>query len=142
MKAFLWMLGFFVNILASNCNELTAKTIKTYVISDSSVFMKDGTKLIPSTEVFLDAWAKIPNTYWIWCTSDFFYNSKTIVEFNKVFNVPGKITSAKIEFLVDNILTLLIFNGNRINDYLISSSHQIISTNDITDLLHSGISSQ
>ena len=133
------MFGIAVNILASNCNELTGLTINTYVISDSSVLLKDGTKLVPSIEVNVDVWVKIANAYWIWCTSNFTDNSRTIIEFSKVFNVPGRIKSSKIEYLVDNKVKELMFNGISVDYSLILSSHQTVTTIDITNLLNTGI---
>ena len=81
MKAFALILGFLANILASKCNELTAKTINTYANSDSTVLMKDNIDLKPSIEVAYRYWANISDSYWIWYTSNFYDKTKAVIEF-------------------------------------------------------------
>ena len=138
MKTFALILGLLANILASKCNELTSKTINNYVISDSTVLIKDTVNLKPSIEVAYGSWTNISDSYWIWFTSNFSDKTKSTIEFSKAFNIPGRIISGKIEYLVDNILKNLSFNGKTNANQLLISSHLIISTLDITNLLNSG----
>ena len=83
MKAFALIFGLAINILASNCNELTSKIINTYVISNSTVLMKDNLDFIPSVEVEYYLWANITKSNWIWYTSNFRDKTKNVIEFSK-----------------------------------------------------------
>ena len=139
MKAFVLIFSLSINILASNCDELTSKIINTYVISDSTVLMKNNLDFIPSVEVGYSAWTTITNSHWIWFTSNFKDKTKTVIEFSKVFNIPGRIISGKIEYLVDNLMNNLSLNGISGNVSSLYNNHKNISTYYIKDLLTSGI---
>ena len=139
MKALLLIIYFAINILASKCNELTAKTIMTYVISDSTVLMKDNLDFLPSVEVMNFGLNTIDNSNWIWYTSNFLNHTKKVIEFSKVFNIPGRVQSGKIEFLVDDLLNNLSFNGKNVDNLLIKSSYWTKASLDIQSYLTSGI---
>ena len=125
-------------VYSKTCNELSPRIVNTYLASDSNIFYNEGSKLIRSIEVSCDAWVTIPNTSWIWKTSNFEILEQTIVEFSKSFFVPGRVISGIIEYFVDNNLIELKING-QIADFIISGTHYIKSQVNIASLLVSGM---
>ena len=123
---------------AKTCGELSKRNITTYVPSDFNINFIEGTTLKPVFEVSYPVWGSISQAFWIWSSQSFPSRENATIVFTQTFTVPGKIISGKIEFLVDNYVTDIKFNGLNAN-YPSNAAFTYLSTSILDTLLVKGL---